>query len=609
MTEEELLGFIPYLDKALVEELLATGVITKEMHLSFLSNYTGATGDISVYLPYTAQLKGNPYSLLNFPMFRPLFNLNLEAQQVTYQCCRQVGKTESLSSLVCLKARVRDNYNSLVVAPRHEQATRISAAKTIPFLKESLAAKLPKFYVDSLRDVHKQEITLKNQNKIYFIGCYLSPDAARGLSTECVYYDEYQDINPEHTPVVNACKDGSMLYGEEYYFGTPKSTSGPLTEKFMEGSQGYWCVSCPSCDKEVWANDDIDDAGSYACERIIGIEGPTCIYCEYVFTFEEVLYKGYYKHRHPERLKKQIIEGREVLGKASYHICQSFHPAHMVSKAKWADLYNKANGSMDRVTFLNECMGIAADRGNVLITPQELADCCSEDATHINSLQSALTRSRVKNSRVYIAIDWSGFGGQASDSYTSLVIFRQDLTRPDYIEVLYLERLSKDLSPEQTTQHVHKLVQQFPPYALVHDQTGAGFVVETLLKQKVKNVPVIGISYTGGNGNLRLETVAVNSAQQRSGITLSKTRSLEMFYLLLKGGYVKLPTKDSCWKEITDLLNLQRESRISRNGTEEMFITRFLGRSDDFAHALNMGVTFALYKTNGYPNLQKKFFG
>ena len=606
MKQTELQTFVEYLDAELVEELLSTGCITREMHLSFLSNYSGVTGDISVYLPYTAQIKGNPYSLLNFPMFRPLFDLNEEAQQVTYQCCRQVGKTESLSALVCIKAAIRDNYHSLVVAPRHEQATRISAAKTIPFLKESLTAKLPRFYVENMRDVHKQEIKLKNQNKIYFIGCYLSPDAARGLSTECVYYDEYQDINPEHTPIVNACKDGSMLYGEEYYFGTPKGTAGPLTEKFMEGSQGYWCVPCPSCSKEVWANDDVDENGKYTCERIIGEEGPTCIHCGYVFDFQEVLYTGYYKHRFPERLQKHIVEGQEFLGRGSYHISQSFHPSHMVSKAKWAELYAKANGSMDRVTFLNECMGIAADRGNVLITPQELSDACGD---YSNDLKTALSVARSSNNRIYISIDWSGFGGEASDSFTAITVFSQTLTSPDHIRVLYLERLSKDLTPEQTTQHVHRLVTQFIPYAVVHDQTGAGFVVETLLKQKVRNIPIIGISYTGGSGNLRMETVAVNSTQQRSGLTIGKTRTLEMLYLLIKAGHITFPKTSSCWDELKDLLNLQRESRISRNGTEELYITRFLGRSDDFAHALNLGITFALYKTNGYPNLQAKLFG
>ena len=156
---------------------------------------------------------------------------------------------------------------------------------------------------------------------------------------------------------------------------------------------------------------------------------------------------------------------------------------------------------------------------------------------------------------------------------------------------------------------MHRLVTQFIPYAIVHDQTGAGFVVETLLKQKVRNIPIIGISYTGGSGNLRMETVAVNSTQQRSGLTVGKTRTLEMLYLLIKAGHITFPKTSSCWDELKDLLNLQRESRISRNGTEELYITRFLGRSDDFAHALNLGITFALYKTNGYPNLQAKLFG
>jgi hypothetical protein len=163
-----------------------TGVNAQELQLMMIQEYIETTGDLSFILPLTAMIKGNAYSLVNFPMFRPLFNAHNNPMVITYQCCRQVGKTESLSALMCLRARMRPNYHSLAVAPRHEQAVRISTYKTIPFLKESMHSPCPNFYVDDMKRVGKTSIHLINDNSIDFIGCYLSPDAARGFAKDVV---------------------------------------------------------------------------------------------------------------------------------------------------------------------------------------------------------------------------------------------------------------------------------------------------------------------------------------------------------------------------------------------------------------------------------------
>jgi hypothetical protein len=595
-------------------DVSGTGNMPKSTMLEYAQAFINETGDLSVLLPLTAMIKGSPYSLLNFPMFKPLFNAYNNPMETVYQCCRQVGKTESLSALMCLRGMIRENYHSLVVAPRHEQAVRISSYKTIPFLKESLDAYVPNFYVDDMRSVGKTAIKLKNDNTIDFIGCYLSPDASRGFAKDVVYWDEYQDINPEHTPVVNECTSGSLLYGEALYFGTPKSTFGPLTEKFMEGSQGYWCVPCSHCGEETWANDDIDDDGKYACERIITQDGPQCLHCGEIYTVDEVLYNGYYKHRFPERLKDRILEdGSTRQAIASFHVCQALHPAHMISKAKWADLYRKANGGMERVTFLNECCGIAADRGNVLITPAELAAACSDNEAHVNNmLTSRKRRLPIKGKKAYLCVDWSGFGGDSSDSFTALALIQHPVNDPGKVTCTYMERMPKDTSPEQTAAHIINLFHALKPDAIVHDQGGAGFLAEVILRQKLPPNKIIGITYVGAGGNMRTRTVQpAKATTHRSGLTLAKSRSLELFYLLVKARKITFPYKDeNTWDCLADLLHIQRESRvINGEGVDRHYMIKLPGKPDDMAHALNMGISFILMKSGTYPDVYEALLG
>lgn len=613
-TGEEAAAVLSKLLPDLDIDFSGSGEIPKATMLMYTTAYVEHTGDLSALLPLTANIKGSPYSLLNFPMFKPLFNAFNNPMETVYQCCRQVGKTESLSASMCLRGMLRDNYHSLVVAPRHEQAVRISSYKTIPFLKESQDAYVPNFYVDDMRHVGKTAIKLKNDNTIDFIGCYLSPDAARGFAKDAVYWDEYQDINPEHATVVNECTSGSLLYGEALYFGTPKSTFGPLTDKFMEGSQGYWCVPCEHCGEETWANDDIDENGKYACERIIGKEGPDCLHCGGLFSVDQVLYEGYYKHRFPERLRDRALEdGTTKQAIASYHVCQALHPAHMISKSKWADLYRKANGGMERVTFLNECCGIAADRGNVLITPAELAAACSEDDRHINNVSTARKRRGSKTQiKAYLCVDWSGFGGESSDSFTAISLIQHPFSDPSQVTCTYMERLPKDTSPEKTAAHVINLFHSLHPDAIVHDQGGAGFLAEVILRQKLPPNKIIGITYVGAGGNMRTRTIQPAKAKtHRSGLTLAKSRSLELFYLLIKARKIKFPYKDEgCWDCLSDLLHIQRESRIiNGEGVDRHYMVKLPGKPDDMAHALNIGISFILMKTGTYPDIYEQMLG
>jgi hypothetical protein len=572
------------------------------------------TGDTSCVLPVMTTIKGEAFSLVEFPMFVPLFNIYNEAKTVTYQCSRQVGKTESMNASQCIKAALVPNYHVLIVAPRYAQAVMIAKEKMMPMIKGSEEALIPNMISEDNRSYSASELRTRQGNVVTYMGCYHNPDGARGQAKDVVCFDETQDMNPAHIPVVSSCADGSLYYSIIMFFGTPKGTHNLLTRKFTEGSQGFWCVPCRNCDHHNWANDDPDpeDPEKYVCEHIIGTKGPICLKCKNALTYDDVITRGYIKYRFPERNHKRTDPdtGATTLAHTSVHVNQIFHPVHISSEAKYAALYAAKMGGMDRVTYVNEKLGFAKDRGNVLITPAELYRNCKDDESWDNTLGHARTMGKAGIYDTYLSFDWSGFGDDSSVSYTTAVFFRH--RRGDYnkFEVLYMERFDKSMGIESTIAHAANLARTLNPKYIAHDQGGAGFHFEALMRMYTNlNKRLIGISYNGNN--LSRETMfATKEDAKRQGFILVKARSLEMLYCMIKGGYIDFPYRSEQVDDtMSDFLNLERESKFSDDRSDSYSVKKKEGLPDDVVHALNFGINLCLKIGNVYPQTYEDILG
>ena len=129
------------------------------------------------------------------------------------------------------------------------------------------------------------------------------------------------------------------------------------------------------------------------------------------------------------------------------------------------------------------------------------------------------------------------------------------------------------------------------------------------MNMKQETIP---IEYTGPRKSNLIVRVPANETHSREHWTLDKTRSLQYTIQCIKNGYLRFFNYDGGAEAknlagistslLDDFLALTEEKTISpATGTENYVIRKQASKSDDFAHAVNMGL-MALWEVNGaYP--------
>jgi len=557
---------------------------------AFLDFYE-RTGRTDPLLTSWCKLGGQPYSLKYYPQFQPMFNMNAAAIQV-WQCARQVGKSENLTSSRYIRGRIRNNYNTLMVCPRFEQTRRLSVDKAAPLMKNSVEGKMH----DATCVQRALERELINGNKVQYTHCYTGPDAARGFSVQGICYDETQDIVLSYADIIDQCMSGSKIYYDKLYSGTPKETTGTLSVKFDATSQAHWATKCPHCSKWSIASDEIDDAtGMYHVELMIGPTGPQCLHC--YKSLEDAPLRGQYVHRFQDRVG--LAEG--------YHVPQVIHYAHWGSQTKWNVLLEFYKGNpilnkdpLPRVTFVNEILGLPMDSEEMLIKPAEIERVSTDK---LNDRAVALRRLKDFD-RITMATDWSGFGNDMAQSHTATVMIgeRRGSGHP---EAIYMERLPKSCGNMEQIKMLGDLWNQFHPFAFVHDGGGAGAQQELLLIKSgiVPADKVISMSYL--DAPVRKFVCQVSTNELRRGLTIDKTRSLLMLFLMMQRRRVWLPEYKGSKVCTNDFLAIYRDTREGSNGVNRMRILRKAGKPDDFAHAMNFGCTYIWHRRGDYHRMHQ----
>jgi hypothetical protein len=522
-----------------------------------------------------------------------MFDLRAAPVQA-WSCARQVGKSENLTSSRAIRGRVRNNYNTLMVCPRFEQARRLSVDKAAPLMKNSMPGTLHD--ADCVQRAMERELI--NGNKIQYTNCYTGPDATRGFSVQGICYDETQDIVLAYADIIDQCMSGSKIYYDKLYSGTPKESIGTLTTKFNATSQGFWATKCPHCNHWSVASDEVDQAtGMFHVEMMIGDTGPRCLKCHK--NLGDAPLRGQYVHRFRDRMG--IAEG--------YHVPQVIHYAHWASQTKWNVILDFYRGNvilgkdaLPRVTFVNEILGLAMDSEEMLIKPAEIERVSIKE--NINKLSVAVKQSKKDYSRVLMSVDWSGYGDDKAQSHTAISIVGEHKVT-GHPHAIYLERLPKSAGISEQLKMIEGLWREFKPFAFVHDGCGAGVQQETLILKGgvVPADKVVAMMYIGKSTDKFVITKSKN--EQRRGLNLDKTRSLLMTFLMLQRRRAWLPEYKSALACTNDFLAIYRDSRASSTGVSALRILRKAGKPDDFAMSINYGFTYLWFRRGEYHKLFK----
>ena len=313
-------------------------------------------------LPLVLNLNGKPYSLADHYPFAPMFRL-LMPKNMVLKTGRQVSKSTSLSAHGVVLSNCIPFFKTLYVTPLFEQIRRFSNNYVRPFIDQS-PVKSQWSGTDTENNVLQR--SFKNKSIMLFSFALLDADRVRGVSADRVCFDECQDMDPDHIPIIQETMSYSR-FAMTHFTGTPKSMDNPLEGLYKRSSGAEWFIPCESC--RHWNIPSVDhdlDAmiGDYNIHISEKYPGTVCAKCRKPINPRH----GRWVHRYPDR-RWQF---------AGYHVPQLILPLHFSDPEKWSTLLLKREGfgNMTQAQFYNEVLGESIDSGQKLVTETELKAAC-----------------------------------------------------------------------------------------------------------------------------------------------------------------------------------------------------------------------------------------
>jgi len=288
-------------------------------------------------------------------------------------------------------------YKSLYVSPSSIQTKTFSSDRlrnpieTSPFLQDFARA-------GGVQNVLEMEFG--NSSKITMRSAYLSADRCRGIPAYLLCMDEFQDLLPEHIPVIEPCTSHAPRdYRVHLYAGTPKSfdnnmefyRSGFSADRPMS-TMGEWMVPCDHC--------GVKGPGGWRFWQSLGVKniqkkGLSCSQCG-----------GSLDPQHADaRWVHQQADGRFE----SYRI-----PQLMVPWRPWDELYTDYI-NFDNAKFHNEVLGLSMDNHQRPLSMSEMRDCC--DPRLPMALKDAFLPEKWGD-HIFMGVDW----GSGTLSYTVMTL-------------------------------------------------------------------------------------------------------------------------------------------------------------------------------------------
>ena len=541
-------------------------------------------------LPLVLNLNGKPYTLVHHYPFAPMFRL-LMSKNLVLKTGRQVSKSTSLAAHGVVLANCLPYFKTLYVTPLFEQIRRFSNNYVRPFIDQS-PVKSQWSGTDTENNVLQR--SFKNKSIMLFSFALLDADRVRGVSADRVCFDEVQDMDPDHIPIIQETMSYSK-FGLTHFTGTPKSMDNPLEGLYKRSSGAEWFIPCESC--KHWNIPSIDhdlDAmiGDYNIHISEKYPGTVCAKCRKPINPRQ----GRWVHRNPDR-RWQF---------AGYHVPQLILPLHFADAEKWSTLLLKREGfgNMTQAQFYNEVLGESIDSGQKLVTETELKAACQLTWENKKEPDPQCLDSLNRYKHRVLAIDWGG-GGEEGISFTVLALL--GFSNDGAIDVLWGKRIVLGADHLAEAVECMRWAEKFRVDYVAHDYTGAGTVRETVMVQAGFNLDkVMAVRLVRAASQDIMVFKPATAINHRQHYSLDKTRSLLYTCQAIKLKRVRFFQYDWASQDnpglISDFLALVENKAESRLAGDIYTITRNTLLSDDFAQAVNLGCAAIWHINDAWPN-------
>lgn len=540
-------------------------------------------------LPLVLNLNGKPYSIHDHFPFAPLFRVLMPKNQV-WKTGRQLSKSTSLAAHGVVVSNSIPFFKTLYVTPLFEQIRRFSNNYVRSFIEQS---PIKSQWMGTETENNVLQRSFKNKSMMLFSFALLDADRVRGASSDRCCFDEIQDLDPDHIPIIQETMSYSK-FAMSHFTGTPKSLDNPLEGLYQRSSAAEWFIPCEHC--RHWSipsrEHDLDAMiGPYRDDISEKYPGTVCAKCQKPINPRH----GRWVHRHPER-RWQF---------AGYHVPQILLPLHYADADKWSTLLMKREGfNYTPAQFYNEVLGESIDAGQKLVSETDLRGACLLPWENKREPDPECLKDLSHYKQRIMAIDWGG-GGEEGISFTVLSIlgFRPDGT----IDVIWGKRLM--LGGEHLAEAVEcmKYSRLFQCDFVTHDYTGAGTVRETVMVQAGFNLDrVLAIRLVRSAAQDLMVYKEPTPFNHRAHYSLDKTRSLLYTCQAIKLKQVRFFQYDWTSQDnpglIADFLALTENKTESRSTGDIYTITRNVLLSDDFAQSVNFGTNALWHINQALPN-------
>ena len=316
---------------------------------------------------------------------------------------------------------------------------------------------------------------------------YHSADRIRGLFTDQIDLDEYQDLLPEVVPIIEQAQHTAKPELQvKRYCGTFKSNENPLTQLYYESTQEEWAIPCrKSCKQHTTTYWNIVNVNN------IGPKGLVCEKCgEPINPFDAEECRWVSTDPNPSR--KKLFRG--------------FRIPQVICPCNW----DKVLWDMKRMkpeTFYNEVLALPYDSGVRPITMEDLrANCSSElfmdETSGTWNIKKFYDFANTQTDMVFAGVDW----GTGANSYTVLVL--GSYARKEKFHFFYWKRYEgSEADPAFVINDILRTLNRFS-VAVVGVDYGFGFKMNDDLARQYNPYKVFQFEYVNSHQKTALDKVS-----------------------------------------------------------------------------------------------------
>lgn len=406
--------------------------------------------DFSILIQRLLHLDGNPFSLENRDYLPIVYDHDRKKTILMFS--RQAEKSTTLAAKIIGRSIFNKYFRSLYIAPRDMQVKEFSIEKIGQFLEGSPSV-LQFQDKSSLKGRYKKTFT--NGSVINLRSAYLSPDAVRGVTSDALFVDEFQDIIPDHLPVIESC----MLHGKNWarfkdYAGTPKSIQNHIESEWSDSFKCEWGIKCFFCNRT-----------NILGIKNIGREFLICSKC------------GSQIFPHHGSWVRTNKNGNFP----GFRICYL-----MVPWVVWNDKKDPSNPGViqmlegwSETKFLNEVLAISSDCATNPITKEHILNACEDREMLMEPNEEYYRKYGIYKHLLVAGVDW----GTSEEKKSKTVLTIGALCSDKKFRVIYMKKFKRaEIDPEGEVEEIAKTCQKFNVMKIAVDH-GFGYLHNSKLNR------------------------------------------------------------------------------------------------------------------------------